>query len=97
MVPATSERNLTPSSTALGSAPSPMAGTGLDGQIIAIEGLPAPTVSPVLPLTAPSVAEIVVVPGATAVATQSALIVAATVFEDAHVTWLVRFFVLPSE
>src|SRR5262245_5574876 len=36
MVPATSERNLTPSSTAPGSPPSMMAGVGLDGQIIAI-------------------------------------------------------------
>src|SRR5262245_48443633 len=98
MVPATSERNLTPSSTALGSAPSPMAGTGLDGQIVAIEGLPAPpTVSPVLPLTAPSVAEMVAVPVAAAVASPVALIVAAAVFEDAHVTWLVRSSVLESE
>src|SRR5215468_12491874 len=58
---------------------------------------PAATVSPVLPLTAPSVAEMVVVPVATAVASPVELIVAAAVFEDAQVTWLVRFCVLPSE
>src|SRR5262245_66350412 len=34
MVPATSERNLTPSSTAPGSPPSTIAGIGLDGQIM---------------------------------------------------------------
>src|SRR5262249_45568346 len=34
MVPATSERNLTPSSTAPGSPPPTIAGMGLDGQIM---------------------------------------------------------------
>src|SRR5262245_62864848 len=36
MEPAVSERNLTPSSTDAGSAPSTMAGVGLFGQIIAV-------------------------------------------------------------
>ena len=58
---------------------------------------PGETVSPVLPLTELSVAEMVVVPVATAVASPPALIDAAAVFEDAHVTWLVRFCVLESE
>src|SRR5262245_13709955 len=39
MVPATSERNLTPSSTDPGSPPSTMAGIGLDGQITNVPGL----------------------------------------------------------
>src|SRR5262245_32850537 len=38
MKPATSDLNFTPSSTEAGSPPSTMAGTGLEGQIIAIEG-----------------------------------------------------------
>jgi hypothetical protein len=46
----------------------------------------AGTVSVVLPLTAPSVAEIVVVPALTAVASPAALIVALAVFDEAHVT-----------
>src|SRR6516165_3081388 len=58
---------------------------------------PDVTVSPVLPLTAPNVAEMVVVPAAAAVANPVELIVAAAVFEDAHVTWLVRSRVLVSE
>ncbi len=53
--------------------------------------------SPVLPLTDPSVARMVVVPAATPVARPVELIVAAAAFEDAHVTWLVRFCVLESE
>ena len=53
--------------------------------------------SVVLPLTAPSVAEIVVVPALTAVASPAAFTVATAVLDDAHVTWLVRFCVLPSE
>ena len=57
----------------------------------------AVTVSPVLPLTDPSVAEMVVLPAAIAVARPVESIVAAAVFEDAHVTWLVRFCVLESE
>src|SRR5262249_50680879 len=64
--------------------------------VVMVSG-PGVTVSPVLPLTAPSVAEIVVVPAATPVASPVELIVAAAVLEDAHVTWLVRFCVLESE
>src|SRR4029077_20846011 len=58
---------------------------------------PGVTVSPVLPLTDPSVARMVVVPVAIPVATPVELIVVAAVFADAHVTWLVRFCVLESE
>ena len=47
---------------------------------------PGVTVSPVLPLTDPSVAEMVVLPAATAVTSPAGLIVAVAVFEDAHVT-----------
>src|SRR5262245_59312722 len=39
MNPATSERNLTPSSTEPGSPPSTTAGTGLVGQIVAVTAL----------------------------------------------------------
>ena len=53
--------------------------------VVIVSG-PGVTVSPVLPLTAPSVAEMVVLPAAAAVASPAALIVAAAVFEDAHVT-----------
>src|SRR6266508_3077352 len=58
----------------------------------------ATTVSVVLPVTALRVAEIVVVPDAeeAAVARPVALMVATVGFEDAQVTWLVRFRVLPS-
>src|SRR5262252_3578707 len=58
---------------------------------------PGVTVSPVLPLTAPSVAEMVVAPAATAVASPAGLIVATAVADDANVTWLVRSSVLESE
>src|SRR5262249_10556882 len=64
--------------------------------VVMVSG-PGVTVSPVLPLTDPSVARMVVVPAATAVASPVESIVAAAVFEDAHVTWLVRFCVLESE
>src|SRR5262249_5931635 len=181
MLPATSERNLMPSSTAPGSPPSTIAGVGLDGQImtapaftvmpralvtfwapavtrtvklevpiavgvpeiapvpgvsvspagsvplasdqvyggvpplaatVALDGwvtappggagggtvrAPAATVTPVLPLTAPSVAVIVVVPGPTALARPPAVTVAAAVFDELQETWLVRFWVLVSE
>src|SRR5262249_1776426 len=96
MKPATSDRNFTPSTTGRVSPPSTMAGVGLLGQIVVVEELTV-MLSPVLPLTAPSVAEIVVLPAATAVASPVESIVAAAVFEDAHVTWLVRFCVLESE
>ena len=56
----------------------------------------AVTVSTVEPVTAPSVALIVLVPAATPVASPPAVIVATAVVADAHVTWLVRFCVLLS-
>jgi hypothetical protein len=65
--------------------------------VVVIVSGPAATVSPVLPLTDPSVAEIVVVPVATAVARPPAATVATAVFDDAKVTWFVRLCVLPSE
>jgi hypothetical protein len=55
------------------------------------------TVSTVLPLTMPEVAEMVVVPTATVVARPPAAIVAAAGFVDAQVTVAVRFCVEPSE
>jgi hypothetical protein len=68
---------------------------GSDAVVIVSD--PATTLSPVLPLTAPSVAEIVAVPVATPVASPPALTVATPVLDDPHVTWLVRFCVLASE
>ena len=55
------------------------------------------TVSVVLPVTDPEVAEIVVVPPATPVARPDALTVATAGADDAQVTCSVRFCVLPSE
>jgi len=55
------------------------------------------TVNVVLPLILPSVAETVVVPTATAVASPVALMVATAVVDEDQVTWLVRFCVLVSE
>ena len=55
------------------------------------------TVRVVLPVTVPSVAEMVVVPALTAVARPLLLIVATLVLEDVHATWLVRFWVMPLE
>src|SRR5262249_56588130 len=60
-------------------------------------GGPATTVSLVLPTTDPIVAEIVAVPGAWAVARPEELITVTFGADDAHVTWLVTSFVLPSE
>jgi hypothetical protein len=54
------------------------------------------TVRSVLPLTVPSVAKIVDWPTAIRVANPAALIVAARVFEDVHVTAVVTSFVLVS-
>ncbi len=57
----------------------------------------ATTVSPVLPLTVPDVAVIVVVPlSVSAVATPAAVIVAVVVFDELQVTVEVRFCVDPS-
>jgi hypothetical protein len=53
------------------------------------------TVSVVLPVTEPEVAEMVVVPTATPVARPPAAMVAAAVFVDAQVTEAVRFCVEP--
>jgi hypothetical protein len=54
-------------------------------------------VRPVDPEMVPSVAEIVTGPGATAVASPALLIVAQVVSDEAHVTWLVKFSVDPSD
>src|SRR5262249_8626573 len=54
MKPATSDWNLTPSSTALVSAPSTMAGVGLLGQSIVVEGVTV-MLSALVPLCAPAV------------------------------------------
>ena len=76
---------------------SPAATLGLAG-VTAIEVSAAgSTVSVVLPLLAPRVAEMVVVPAATVVARPVASIVAAAAFVDAQVTCVVRFWVEPSE
>ena len=55
------------------------------------------TVRVVLPVTLPDVAETVLVPAATPVARPAVVIVARPVFEEAHVTWPVKFCVLPFE
>ncbi len=54
------------------------------------------TVSPVVPVTDPEVAWIVVLPVFTPVAKPVPLIVATVVLLELHVTTLVRFCVLPS-
>jgi hypothetical protein len=75
---------------------SPFATLGLAG-VTAMETSAAPcTVSVVLPVTVPEVAEMVVVPTATAVARPPAAIVAAAVFVDAQIAVAVRFCVEPS-
>ena len=56
----------------------------------------ATTVNVVLPLIVPEVAEIVVVPPATAVASPAVLMVAVEVLEDSQLAVEVRFLVLPS-
>jgi hypothetical protein len=55
------------------------------------------TVSVVPPVTVPNVADMLLVPAAMPVARPAALIVATFVFDEAHVTWAVRFWVLPFE
>ena len=55
------------------------------------------TVSVALPFTPLSAAEMVVTPTETALAKPLALIVATSVLDDVHVTWLVMFWVLLSE
>ena len=74
-----------------------MATVGFAG-VTAIEtSVDGETVSVVLPLMLFSVAEIVEVPAAFPVATPALLMVAVAVFEEAQVTWEVRFCVLESE
>ena len=76
---------------------SPLGTLGLAG-VTAIDcKTAAVTVSTVEPVIPPSVALIVEVPVATAVARPPLVIVATEVVADAHVTWLVRFCVELSE
>ena len=76
---------------------SPLATLGLAGVTAIDWSTAAVTVSTVEPLTPPSVALIVEVPVATAVARPAAVIVATEVVAEAQVTWLVRFCVELSE
>ena len=55
------------------------------------------TVNVVLPVIPLSVAEMLVLPALTAVASPALVMVATPVFEEAQVTEPVRFWVLPSE
>jgi hypothetical protein len=74
----------------------PLAIDGFAG-VTAIEfSVGAVTVNTVLPLTAPKVALIVLVPAPTPVANPPALMVAVPVVPDAQVTVPVRFWVLLS-
>ena len=66
-------------------------------EVVVIDSGVACTVRVVLPVTVPNIAEMVVLPAFTAVATPLLLIVATLVLEDVHATWLVRFWVLPFE
>ena len=54
-------------------------------------------VTVVLPVMPPRTAAMIVEPDETAVARPPALTTAITVFEEAHVTWLIKFWVLASE
>jgi len=95
MLPLTSERNFTPSSTALVSAPlSTVPGTAVLGQMVSGA---ACRVSVVLPDTLPCVALMVVLPAATPVAKPAALTVATALLEEPQLTRLVMFCVLVSE
>ncbi len=76
---------------------SPAATLGLAGVTAMELSVAASTVSVVLPVTLPAVAEMVVVPAATVVARPFAAIVAAATFVDAQVTCAVTFCVEPSE
>ena len=69
----------------------------LDSDVVEmVTGGIACTVSVLLPFLPASVAEMVVVPAEAPVARPLALIVATAVLDEAQVTWLVRFCVLPS-
>ena len=69
----------------------------LGSDVVVIESGVACTVSDVPPDTPDSVAEIVVVPAEAAAANPAEFMVATTVADDAQVTWVLRFCVLPSE
>ena len=76
---------------------SPLGTLGLAG-VTAIDcKTAAVTVSTVEPVTPPRVALMFEVPVDTAVASPPLVIVATEVVADAHVTWLVRFWVESSE
>jgi len=66
-----------------------MSGPKLEGVTVTLVTVLLLTVNPVLALTLPELAEIVVVPSATAVAKPEVFIVAIFVADDAQVTWLV--------
>ncbi len=70
---------------------------GLAGVTVMDVRVGACTVRVVLPVIPPKVAEIVLVPVATAVASPAAVMVATAVFEEAHATCPVMFCVLPFE
>jgi hypothetical protein len=69
----------------------------LDRDVVVIVSGGICTVRVVLPATPLKVADMVAVPGPTAVASPVLFMVAIAVFEEDHVTWLVRFWVLPFE
>jgi hypothetical protein len=77
--------------------PTPAATLGLTGVTAIDVSAAGSTVSVVLPLTLPSVAEIVVVPAASVDARPPAAMVAAVVFVDAQTTCVVRSCVELSE
>jgi hypothetical protein len=62
---------------------------------LSVGGVP-PTVKVAVPLIEPEVAVMVTVPAATPLAIPLPLIVAKAVFDELHVTLLVRFWLLPS-
>jgi hypothetical protein len=92
MKPLTLERNFTPSSTdEVSESAANVVGVAEAGHMLAPDDMAcACTVSVVLPVMPDSVAEMAVVPAATAVARPLALTVATSVFDEAHVAWLVQ-------
>jgi len=81
---------------AVKSAVPPTGILGVSGEIWIDCSVAAVTVSTVDPETDPSVAEMVLVPMATAVASPPVEMVAVVVVSEAQVTWLVKFFVVVS-
>jgi hypothetical protein len=75
----------------------PLAIDGFTGVTASDSKLAGPTVRVVLPVTPTQLAPIWDVPWATPVASPPAVMVAVAGFDDAQVTELVRFWVLPSE